>query len=91
MPDAKEPLGRIVCTRTPSRVAEAARVKAALPEGARWALLHAQSGSAWVTHCVPEDLASGIAWGVVEKTPGGRKFRMTDLGKAIVALERTDA
>lgn len=78
---------RIICgLRTPDRVIEAQKVAAALPEGARWAVLHASQGSAFVSSIVAEDLASGLAWGVVEKTPGGRKFRLTDLGKAVAAL-----
>jgi len=58
----------------------------ALPAGAWWAITHARNGGGWVSAIDAADLASGIAWAVVEKTPGGRKFKLTELGGAVAHI-----
>lgn len=67
------------------QVENASTIAAALPDGAWWAIIHAAGRGGWSSAIERADLESGIAWSVVEMTPKGRRFHLTDLGQRIHA------
>lgn len=67
--------------------ADPVKIAEAMPEGAWWALQGVSQNWALAEKSVLQaDLASGIAWGVIQQSRDG--IRVTELGRAI--LKRAD-